>query len=216
MREFFERRQLLLIACSVWFALSPARTSHAAEQPARNSFDVFFEESAFFLDHDAALSSQLLLTSALQQPAVAQRNDNLRIDASPMLEEVLRLLGSDVVWLRDGRSASARAPFRVAASFRFGGRISPVRFHLGEESPEPLGAFYAPRRDISWAFIWPLDPFTLRLEGGDRSEFGNYAIAGAHWHHRSRPLAAGLGVPMRLRNAEGEVGVVFQFRMTFE
>jgi hypothetical protein len=87
-----------------------------------------------------------------------------------------------------------------------------VNFHLADRCPEALAAFYSSGRGLSWAFIWPSDRFTLRLEGGSRSEFGSYAIAGAQWNHPRLPFAIGIGVPVRMKNADGLIGAILQVR----
>ena len=69
---------------------------------------------------------------------------------------------------------------------------------------------------MTWAVTWPIAPFTLRLQGGQDSEFGNYAIGGLEWQHPTRRLAVGLGLPVNLHNARGGFGGVLQFRMQFD
>jgi len=160
---------------------------------------------------DSSLSFTELLQAAPLPSKRQRRRHRLNID--PILHGLLELVREAGVPLDDYRDKRRGSLVGVSASFRVADDIPPVHFHLGERSPEPLGAFYSTDSDVSWAFSIPVRQFTFRLEGGDESEFGYYAIAGTHWHHPERPLAVGVGIPMQLRDAEGKVGLVCQFRM---
>ncbi len=102
------------------------------------------------------------------------------------------------------------------AAFSVGRDVPAVSFHLGDRPVEPLGAFYSAERGFRCALVWPIERFTLRLEGGEDSEFGYYGIAGVQWVDRKRRLAIGAGVPMNLRDAEGDVGLILQIRLRLD
>jgi len=152
----------------------------------------------------------LLRTSPLPSKPTQRRQ---RLDVEPVLERLISLARQAGLPLRDSREDAGGNLIGVSASFNLSDRAPPVQFHLGERSVEPLGAFYSDDGDVSCAFSLPFRQFTFRLEGGDESEFGYYAIAGAEWHHATRPLAIGVGMPMQLRDAEGSIGGIIQLRM---
>jgi hypothetical protein len=88
----------------------------------------------------------------------------------------------------------------------------PARPRRADRCPDSPTSFYRAGRGLSWAFVWPVEYLTLRLEGGSHSEFGSYAIAGAQWNHPSLPLALGIGVPVHMKHADGLIGAIFQIR----
>ena len=91
-----------------------------------------------------------------------------------------------------------------------------LKLHIGERSLDPVGAFYPIGRGLRWSVVYPWRNLTFRLEGGEDSEFGYLAIAGLQWAHPRLPLVAGVGVPVNMKDANGEVGVVVQFRMRLD
>jgi hypothetical protein len=136
----------------------------------------------------------------------------VRLDAEPLLNNLLEALNEWGIPLRQYRDPRGLRALGVVASFSVGAEYPAVNFHLADRCPEQLTAFYRGGRGLSWAFIWPTDLFTLRLEGGDDSEFGSYAIAGAQWNHPRLPLAIGVGLPVRMKHADGVFGAIFQLR----
>lgn len=140
----------------------------------------------------------------------------LGVDLSPALGAVFGFLNRHGVPLREQRDEQAGDLVGVQAAFSVGRDLPAVSFNLGDRPVEPLGAFYSAERGFRCALVWPVDRFTLRLEGGEDSEFGYYGIAGIQWLHPRLPLAIGAGIPMNLRDAEGDVGVIVQLRMRLD
>ena len=139
-----------------------------------------------------------------------------RLDLSPLAEGVLGLIREQGVPLREQRDEHGKGPIGVMASFSLGRDVPALSFNLGDRPVDPLGAFYSGDRGFRCALVWPVDRFTLRLEGGEDSEVGYYGIAGVQWLHPKRLMAVGLGIPMNLRDAEGDVGVILQLRLQLD
>jgi len=137
-----------------------------------------------------------------------------RVDLSPALDEIFGFFHRHGVPLREQVDDEGHGPIGVYANFSVGRDVPAVSFHLGDRSMEPIGAFYSSERGFRCAVVWPINRFTLRLEGGDDSELGYYGIAGMQWVDPRRPIAIGIGVPMNLVGAHGGVGFVIQLRMT--
>lgn len=139
-----------------------------------------------------------------------------RLDLSPALNEIFRFFHRHGLPLQPQRDEDGDGPIGVYADFSVGRNVPAVSFHLGDRPIEPLGAFYSNERGFRCAVVWPFRGVTLRLEGGEDSEFGYYGIAGVQWVHPKRPLALGIGLPMNLRDADGDVGFIVQLRMTLD
>jgi hypothetical protein len=122
-----------------------------------------------------------------------------QIDLSPALDEIFGFLHHHGVPLQEQLDADGSGPIGVYANFSVGRDVPALSFHLGDRSPEPVGAFYSSDRGFRCALVWPVARYTLRLEAGEDSE-----------------LAIGIGVPMNLRNANGGIGFVVQLRMNLE
>lgn len=177
-------------------------------------FSDTFEESKRFVA-DRPLRPVVTFVSAVLDPdrAAKDRRKRLRLNLEPLLTEVSGLLRAAGIPLRAYKDPSGARTVGFSTSFNLRDDLPAVSFHVGDRSPEPLGAFYSGRRrGLSWAFVWPFHRLTIRIEGGDDSEFGYFAIAGAQWTHPTLPLSAGIGVPVSLRNADGNAGIIFQFR----
>jgi hypothetical protein len=150
---------------------------------------------------------------AWQVSALApRRNDRLGLDAEPLVRSFFNVFNGLGIPLRPHRDPRGLRALGIAASFSLGADYPGVSFHLADRCPEPLNAFYRGGRGLSWAFIWPVEYLTFRLEGGSRSEFGSYAIAGAQWNHPRLPLAIGVGVPVHMKHADGLIGAIVQIR----
>jgi hypothetical protein len=156
----------------------------------------------------------------LGEQGAPRRGDRLKrrlgIDVSPAIDSILGFFNRHGVPLREQHDARSGSLVGVQAAFSVGRDVPAVNFNLGDRPVEPLGAFYSAEKGFRCALVWPVERFTLRLEGGEDSEFGYYGIAGLQWVHPRLPLAAGVGVPMNLRDAEGDVGVIVQFRMRLD
>ena len=140
----------------------------------------------------------------------------LGIDLTPAIGAVFGFFNAHGVPLREQHDDHGENIVGVQAAFSVGEGLPAVNFNLGDRPVEPLGAFYSAERGFRCAVVWPIDRFTLRLEGGEDSEFGYYGIAGVQWIHRRLPIAVGIGVPMNLRDAKGDIGVIVQFRMRLD
>lgn len=143
-----------------------------------------------------------------------QRRTRPRLDLSPLIGAAVGFLRRSGLPLEAQRDEDGRRAVGVYADVNVAEGLPAVSFHLGDRPREPLGAFYAGGRGFRCALVWPVHRFTLRVEAGEDSEFGYFGIAGVQWVHPKLPLAAGLGIPMNLNNADGDVGLIFQFRMT--
>jgi hypothetical protein len=139
-----------------------------------------------------------------------------QLDLSPALDEIFSFFHRHGVPLQEQRDEHGHGPVGVYANFSVGHDMPAVSFHLGDRPIEPVGAFYSSERGFRCALVWPVSRLTLRLEGGEDSEFGYYAIAGLQWLAARRPLAIGIGLPMNLRDAQGGIGAVFQLRMNLD
>jgi len=172
-----------------------------------------------------AAQSAVLLALRDQQRDVARRDEWLAVTAptaqarplklriGPLaagLAATLRRWGIPAQEVRDGRRAVA-----VSASVHLGRDLPDLKLHIGDRAAEPFGAFYASQKGVRWAVVWPIDRFTLRIEGGKDSEFGYIAIAGLHWRHPDKPIAIGLGIPAHMKGTDGEFAAIAQLRIQF-
>jgi hypothetical protein len=139
-----------------------------------------------------------------------------KLDLSPFVGEILGFFRRHGIPLEAQRDENGVGPIGVYADFNVGRDLPAVSFHLGDKPIEPIGAFYSADRGFRCALVWPIHQFTLRIEGGEDSEFGYFGIAGVQWVHPTLPLAAGIGIPMNLDNSDSDVGVIFQFRMALD
>jgi hypothetical protein len=135
-----------------------------------------------------------------------------RLDASPLFDDFVSTMRSAGFPLRAIADKTGERTIGVSASFNIGERLPAVAFRAGKSLPDAVGAVSS-ARSVSWALTWPVHQFTLRFEGGSRSDFGSFAIAGAQWSDPSRPLAIGIGIPLKPQNAHGSVGVLLQMRV---
>ncbi|MGE3500094.1 MAG: hypothetical protein AB7N53_19710 [Candidatus Binatia bacterium] len=149
------------------------------------------------------------------------------VDLDPVLDNVLSLLGSVGIPLREDRALAGRDGIAFSAAFRVNPNVPSVRFHVGDCGP--FDAFYADR-GFRWALTWPLPikrSFSLQLQGGEDNEFGSWAIGGIQWRHAELPLAVGIGIPVALggssdeprhgpRRSSGGIGGLVQFRMLLD
>jgi hypothetical protein len=169
-----------------------------------------FEETVRFLTPKSTFAEHWVL---LQFSSPGSRPvGRLRMDIGPVFRALGNFLRRQGVAVDEHLRRGGRKTAGISASFRPAEKLSPVSFHVGDGSLEPFDAFYG-NDGLRWALVWPVSRFTLRFEGGEDSEFGSYGIAGAQWKDREKRIAIGLGFPMRLRNADGEFGVIMQLRM---
>ncbi len=175
-------------------------------------------ESALLFGDTSRVPNETLLMAILASSRFTgrPRPRHLRLEVTPFLDELMNLAREAGVPVRKVEDSSAKHLLGISTSFKMHEDLPAVTLYARDSSPELFGAFYPVRRGVTWAVIWPLQRVTIRLQGGDDSEFGNFAIAGVEWRHPARPVAAGIGVPMSLRNARGDVGVIFQFRMKLD
>lgn len=136
------------------------------------------------------------------------------LDLSPIFDGIFGYLNHHGVPLHPQTDENGDGPIGVYADFSMGRDRAPVSFHLGDRPMERIGAFYSNDRGFRCAVTYPIQHFTVRLEGGEDSELGYYGIAGLQWLDPRRPLAIGVGVPMNLRDTERGIGVVVQLRMS--
>lgn len=139
-----------------------------------------------------------------------------QLDVGPILDGIFGFLNHHGVPLHPQTDENGHGPIGVYADFSVGHDMPAVSFHLGDRPMERIGAFYSNERGFRCAVTYPIEHFTLRLEGGEDSELGYYGIAGVQWLDPRRPLAVGVGVPMNLRDTASGVGVVVQLRMSLD
>ncbi len=149
-----------------------------------------------------------------RRPDIKPVSDQFHLDVTPLFDDFVSVVRDAGIPVHAVQDASGERRIGVSASFNLGERLPALSFHAGQSMPELYGAF-STARSTSWALVWPAQQFTLRVEGGNHSEFGYFAIAAAQWSDPSRPLAFGIGIPMHLHNAKGGTGVLMQFRCKF-
>jgi hypothetical protein len=170
-----------------------------------------FEESVRFLSPKSTIAQHWLWLQ-FASGASGRPSARVRMDIGPIFRGIGNFLRLQGVAVEEHRRARNNKTNGISASFRPLEEWSPVTFHVGDGSLEPFDAFYG-NDGLRWALVWPVRRFTLRFEGGEDSEFGSYGIGGAQWKDTTRNFAVGLGFPLRLRNAEGDFGVILQLRM---
>jgi hypothetical protein len=204
-----ERSDTWLICVAV-AALLPSSPPAFAQESDRQS--EVREARAFLTSESKSEATDYTLAMALDYRE-SDPGGRLDVDLSPLLVVVASFLRDHGIAAVEHRHAKKKDPVAVSASFDVGASLPALRVQFGDRSPEPFGAFYSGNKGIRWALIWPVRRMTLRIEGGQDSEFGYFGIAGAQWVHPKQPIAVGFGVPMNLRNARGDIGVIAQFRM---
>jgi hypothetical protein len=195
-----------MIAVVTWSGQSIAQQFQSAEAELMPPF----EESVRFLSPKSTIAQHWLwlqfASGSSGRPAA-----RMRMDIGPIFRGIGNFLRRQGVAVEERRRPNGKKTAGISATFRPLTEWSPVSFQVGDGSLEPFDAFY--NDGLRWALVWPVRRFTLRFEGGEESEFGSYGIAGAQWKDPERKIAVGLGFPMRLRNADGEFGVIVQLRM---
>jgi len=211
------RRSRLAISVFVVLFAQPALADEVADGGAEvGRVFAYVEDSERVLLQTRSSRWTTLLTVWQRGQIADRQHPRLRLDLDPLFNEVLRMVRDIGIPLQRYRDPLHTRAIGVTASFRLGEDFPAVSFHVADRAPAALDAFYSGGHGLRWAFVWPVGQFTMRLEGGDRSEFGYLAVAGAQWNHPRLPLAVGLGLPVRLRNAEGEIGVILQLRATLQ
>jgi hypothetical protein len=195
---------LVLVACSRPCVAQDAELAESSLVPP-------FEETIPFLTPESEVSEHLLLIPLTGGGGRGRQGGRLRMEIGPIFRGIGYFLRSQGLAVEEHRKKSNGKTAGISASFRPHENAAPVTFHVGDGSLEPFDAFYG-NDGLRWALVWPVSGFTLRFEGGEDSEFGSYGIAGAQWKDWERKFAVGVGFPMRLRNAEGDFGVIVQLR----
>jgi len=136
------------------------------------------------------------------------------VDLQPALDGILGFFGRHGFPLHEDADPTGDGGISFSATVNLNEQLPSLYFNIGDHGP--LDAFYANDGGFRFALKWPLlfaPQFALHLGGGEDSEFGNWAILGLQWRDPHRPLAIGVGMPVALKNADGDVGVVCQLRM---
>jgi hypothetical protein len=194
-----------MLMMSAWSRVSSAQDVGLAEP----SLLPPFAETAQFLTPRSTIERQWLPLQVTGAGGIGGKR--LRMDIGPIFRGVGNFLRRQGVAVEEHRRKGGSKTAGISASFRARKKSAPVSFHVGDGSLDPFDAFYG-NDGLRWALVWPVSRFTLRFEGGEDSEFGSYGIAGAQWRDPERPLSVGVGFPMRLRNADGEFGIIVQLR----
>src|SRR5512139_799661 len=103
-----------------------------------------------------------------------------RLNVAPLFDDFVSLVRDAGIPLKAVHDPRNARRLGVSASFNLGEGLPALTVHAGKAVPELFGAFSA-GHSFSWGAVWPIHQFTLRLEGGNHSEFGYFAIAGAQW-----------------------------------
>jgi len=152
-----------------------------------------------------------LLGRLLAAPG-AERRKRQTVDLSPLAEAAIRCVRGWGVPLVEQRNAKG-SPVAVSARFSPAEDMPALNLHIGGGGPEPFGAFFPREKGFRLSITYPVRRFTLRVEAGEDSEFGNVAIAGLQWVHPNQRFAVGFGMPVRMSNSDGAIGAVLQVRL---
>lgn len=189
-------------------ALSATDTASAGEAEVAGEIVTALDESESFPAGGAERARRDVLLDSFRLSGGERRKSGL--DLSPILIGFTQFLRDHGIPLRTEHDRKGDDAIGVSASFSLRRDLPAIRFEAGDPV-DSFGAFYA--EGFRCAFVWPVRAFSLRLEAGEDSDLGYFAVAGTQWTHPERPLAFGIGIPMNLRDAEGAVGLVAQFRM---
>jgi hypothetical protein len=186
-----------------------------ARQSAGQSFPSLRPNPVIVLSATGGARRDLYRELLLLDPDTAPSAYDVELDGA--LDSTLDVLHGIGVPLRPDRALAGKHGIAFSAAFRVKKELPSVMFHVGDRGP--FDAFYANEGGFRWALTWPLhlvDRVALHLEGGEDSEFGTFAIADLQWRHPSRPLVIGVGVPVALAHAEGNLGLLCQLRMLLD
>lgn len=156
------------------------------------------------------------LAAILALPQDRPRDQRRSLDLTPLADMAIAYVRGFGIPLEEVRDEDGKRPIAVSAQFAVGENMPNVKLHLGDRAADPIGAFYPAEKGFRFSVAYPIGSMSLRIEGGDDSEFGSLAVAGLSWVHSSQRFAAGFGLPMRLRNAHGDFGALFQIRMKLD
>jgi hypothetical protein len=188
----------------------------AAQDHAGTTADLRADEELLYarlgLDPSEVRERQFL-ASLMMGPVAAPRDRRRTLDLTPLAEWAIAYVRGVGVPLVEHRDERGKRPIAVSAEFAVADDRPNVKLHLGDRPAEPLGAFYPPEKGFRFSVVYPMNKISLRIEGGDDSEFGSLAVAGLSWVHPSQRFAAGFGLPAKLKNTRSDFGVIFQFRM---
>jgi hypothetical protein len=199
------------LAIVVIAVILASRAAPAADVTSEPGVDAALEESRSFLSEDPGHSRRDVFVESFFRSRGTEHR--ARLDLSPLLIGITQFLRDRGIPLQTEHDREGDDAIGVSASFSVRRDLPSVRFEAGDPV-ESFGAFYA--EGFRCAFVWPARVVSLRLEAGEDSELGYFAVAGTQWAHPKRPLALGLGIPMNLRDAEGDVGLILQFRMKLD
>ncbi len=178
--------------------------------------DEFYERLA--LDPVGARQQQLL--HHLMVGAEVSGKDRIKtksLDLAPMAEMAIAYVQGMGMSVVEHRDEKGRRRIALSAQFSVAEDMPDVKMHLGDRPLEPMGAFYPAKKGFRFAVVYPMRNFSLRLEGGDDSEFGSIAVAGVSWVHPSKRFAAGFGLHGGdLDSVNSNLGAIFQFRMNLK
>ncbi len=201
------------MSCGVGEPAAPSLADEATADRAQLRLDV--EEWSRSLGDTTAVERSTPLSVLFgRRLDIKPVSDKFHLDVTPLFDDFVSFVRDAGIPVRAVQDASGERRIGISASFNLGEKLPALSFHAGQSMPELYGAF-STARSTSWALVWPVQQFTLRVEGGNHSEFGYFAIAAAQWSSPARPLAFGIGIPMHLHNARGETGVLMQFRVKF-
>jgi len=159
-----------------------------------------------------------LLANALganNRPSVQQRTTHhTKVDLGPIVDQITAYLNQHGVPIHQDEELSGDDGIVFSAAFRLSETLPDMQFHIGDRGP--FDAFYGDGGGFRLSLSWPVFAarhIALHLEGGDNGAFGNWGVIGLQWHHPTRPVVVGVGMPVALDDANGPVGVIWQIRM---
>lgn len=199
-----------LMGCVLLRALAASANDAVVAGPLARQDDEFYERLA--LDPASARHQQLLHHLMVAPEGRGKgRKKSSSLDLTPMAETAIRGMGMSIV---EDRDQKGRRRIALSAQFSVAEDMPDVKMHLGDRPLEPMGAFYPAKKGFRFAVVYPLRDFSLRVEGGEDSEFGSIAVTGVSWVHPSKRFAAGFGLHGGdLDNVDSNFGAIFQFRM---
>ncbi len=208
------RATLILSLCMTF-------TAHAAGAQQSGAKSALTEQDTEYYDQLVAdqrnVRQQDFLARVMSVNRMLPRRKRVRrkLDLTPLADMAIAYLkdrGLPIIEKRDEK----KRPIAVSAEFSVAADTPNVKLHLGDRPAEPMGAFYPPEKGFRFSVIYPMENFSFRLEGGEDSEFGSLAVLGMSWVHPSKRYALGFGLPMKIKNAEGDFGAIMQFRMNLD
>jgi hypothetical protein len=205
-----------------WFLVASGALSCAAQAsaitvgdgvrtPLISLFVVSHETNRWLDDGKFGAAQSTPLLGILQEP-VPFPDAKPHLQVAPLLDYCVDLIRETGIPLRSIHDPANGRRVGIGASFSIRDDLPAIRLHAGTALHELFGAFSS-AESFSWAVTWPIQRVTLALAGGNRRDFGDFAVVGAQWTHPAHPFAIGIGIPFKLGHGVDDLGAIFQVRM---